>query len=108
MVLALVLDLATLFEVICKQGPKTAKNGVPAYCPSCCPDGWLFALPVLLQHVVTSTQNENVATLCVCVWGGNAILKRKACMGPGVGAQRRGPVPKRMSDENHHDCTGPP
>ena len=28
-------------------------------------------------------------------------------MGPGVGAQRRGPVPKRMSDENHHDCTGP-
>ena len=29
-------------------------------------------------------------------------------MGPGVGAQRGGPVPKRMSDENHHDCTGPP
>ena len=29
-------------------------------------------------------------------------------MGPGVGALRRGPVPKRMSDENHHDCTGPP
>ena len=25
-------------------------------------------------------------------------------MGPGVGAQRRGPVPKRMSDENHHVC----
>ena len=35
---------------------------------------------------------------CVCV-GGNTILKRKACMGPGVGAQRRGPVPKRMFDE---------
>ena len=31
--------------------------------------------------------------------GGDAIFKRKACMGPGVGAQRRGPVPKRMSDE---------
>ena len=48
--------------------------------------------------------------MCICVWGGggDAILKRKACMGPGVGAQRRGPVPKRMSDENHHDCTGPP
>ena len=39
---------------------------------------------------------------------GDAILKREACMGPGVGAQRRGPVPKRMSDENHHDCTGLP
>ena len=25
--------------------------------------------------------------VCVCVsWKGNAILKRKACMGPGVGA----------------------
>ena len=36
----------------------------------------------------------------VCVCRGNAILKRKACMGPGVGAQRRGPVPKRMS----HEC----
>ena len=46
--------------------------------------------------------------VCVCVWRGDTILKRKACMGPGVGAQRRGPVPKRMSDENHHDCTGPP
>ena len=33
----------------------------------------------------------------VCVsggMGGDAILKRKACMGPGVGAQRRGPVPE--------------
>ena len=29
-------------------------------------------------------------------------------MGPGVGAQPGGAVPKRMSDENHHDCTGPP
>ena len=38
--------------------------------------------------------------VCVCVpAGGDAILKRKACMGPGVGAQRRGPVSKRMSDE---------
>ena len=46
--------------------------------------------------------------VCVCVTGGDTILKRKACMGPGVGTQRRGPVPKRMSDENHHDCTGPP
>ena len=45
---------------------------------------------------------------CVCGGGGDTILKRKACMGLGVGAQRRGPVPKRMSDENHHDCTGPP
>ena len=46
---------------------------------------------------------------CVCGGGGgDTILKRKACMGPGVGAQRRGPVPKRMSDGTHHDCTGPP
>ena len=37
-------------------------------------------------------------SVCVC-GGGDAILERKACMGPGVGAQRRGPVPKRMSDE---------
>ena len=39
--------------------------------------------------------------MCVYVYicRGDAILKRKACMGPGVGAQRRGPVPKRMSDE---------
>ena len=54
---------------------------------------------------------HSVVCVCVCVFlwgGGNAILKRKACMGPGVGAQRRGPVPKRMSDEKHHDCTGPP
>ena len=52
---------------------------------------------------------EGQRLLCVCVWGGGgAILKRKACMGPGVGAQRRGPVPIRMSDENHQDCTGPP
>ena len=36
---------------------------------------------------------------CVCVGGGgDAIFKRKACMGPGVSAQWRGPVPKRMSD----------
>ena len=29
-------------------------------------------------------------------------------MGPGVGAQRRGACARRMSDECHHDCTGPP
>ena len=52
--------------------------------------------------------DEASVHLCVCGGGGGAILERKACMGPAVGAQRRGPVPKRMSDENHHDCTGPP
>ena len=36
-------------------------------------------------------------SVCVCVGmgGGDTILKRKACMGPGVGAQRRGACAKK-------------
>ena len=64
------------------------------------------------MHPTTDTTRTSgdiqQADVCVGGGGGDTILKRKACMGPGVGAQRRGPVPKRMSDENHHDCTGPP
>ena len=54
-----------------------------------------------MQHGIRSTNWRHPGGPgCVCAGGGggDAIFKRKACMGPGVSAQRRGPVPKRMSD----------
>ena len=81
----------------------------------CVCDAQIFQIMVKLRGSTMMRPNHEffcsvaLSPGCVCVGGGgDAILERKACMGPGVGAQRRGPVPKRMSDENHHDCTGPP